>query len=188
MERAEIIRNNGTNRKQFLRGQVDKYTWVEVGSSYVPSELCCAFLYGQLELLDIINVRRKRIHAYYRDRLAPLEAEGLLRLPQIPDNCTSNCHLFYILVPDLATRQGLLKHLNRQGIQATFHYVPLHSSPMGKRFGYRDGMLPVTENLSERLVRLPFYHEISETEQAEVVDQIRAFLLTPTGVSVRAVI
>jgi dTDP-4-amino-4,6-dideoxygalactose transaminase len=176
VERAEIIRDKGTNRRQFFRGQVDKYTWVDVGSSYVPSEVCSAFLYAQLELLDAINERRRKNYQFYLEALTPLEKEGLLRLPRIPDHCTSNCHLFYVLVPDLKARQELLDHLRRRGILAVFHYVPLHTSPMGELAGCQAGSLPVTEELSDRLIRLPFYHEITESEQAEVVDELARFL------------
>ena len=176
VERAEIIRDKGTNRRQFFRGEVDKYTWVDIGSSYVPSEICSAFLCAQLELLDAINQKRQQIYEFYRASLAPLEAEGLLRLPLVPENCRSNSHLFYILVRDLETRQALLEHLRRQGILAVFHYVPLHTSPMGQVYGCREGSLPVTEDLSARLVRLPFYHEITEAEQEDVVKQVACFL------------
>jgi dTDP-4-amino-4,6-dideoxygalactose transaminase len=178
IERAEIIRDKGTNRKQFFRGQVDKYTWVDVGSSYVPSELCSAFLYGQLEMLDAISERRRAIYRHYRQRLKPLEAEGLLRLPFIPEDCVSNYHLFYIILPDRATRDGLMTHLNKNGVQAVFHYIPLHSSPMGQSFGYKEGDLPFTEDLSGRLLRLPLFFDITEDEQAQVVQQISSYLTT----------
>jgi len=169
VERAEIIRDKGTNRQKFFRGEVDKYTWVDVGSSYVPSEICSAFLYGQLEMLEPIARRRQEIYEFYRHHLQPLEAAGRLRLPVTPEDCTSNYHMFYVLLPDEATRDGLLAHLKSQGIHAVFHYVPLHSSPMGRKFGCKEGDLPVTEELSVRLVRLPFYYEISEQEQLAVV-------------------
>jgi dTDP-4-amino-4,6-dideoxygalactose transaminase len=173
IDRAEIIRDKGTNRKQFFRGQVDKYTWVDVGSSYVPSEICCAFLYGQLELLEAISVRRREIYQRYRDELAPLESDGLLRLPQIPDDCASNYHMFYVLLPERSTRDRLLETLNELGIYAVFHYVPLHSSPMGRTFG--NAHLPETDAASGTLLRLPFYYEFSETEQTRVVQAIREF-------------
>jgi dTDP-4-amino-4,6-dideoxygalactose transaminase len=176
VERAEILRDKGTNRRQFFRGQVDKYTWVDVGSSYVPSEICCAFLYAQLELMDSIQQRRRSIYEYYREHLAPLEQEGQLRLPRIPQDCNTNYHIFYILLPDAATRDGLMHHLKQVGILAVFHYIPLHSSPMGLKLGYREGQLPVTEDLSARLLRLPLYHEITEAEQAEVVREITTYL------------
>jgi dTDP-4-amino-4,6-dideoxygalactose transaminase len=176
VERAEILRDKGTNRRQFFRGQVDKYTWVDVGSSYVPSEICCAFLYAQLELMDPITERRRAIYQYYREHLAPLEQDELLRLPRIPDNCHTNYHIFYILLPDAATRDGLMQHLKQKGILAVFHYVPLHTAPMGLKLGYREGQLPVTEYLSARLLRLPLYHEITEAEQAEVVREVTTYL------------
>ena len=176
IERAEILRDKGTNRKKFFRGEVDKYTWVDIGSSYVPSELCSAFLYAQLEMLDVISDRRRRIHQFYHDRLEPLEAEGLLRRPLAPADCESNYHLFYILLPERWIRDDLQTHLNQNGIQAVFHYIPLHCSPIGQTFGYREGDLPVTEALSGRLLRLPLYYEISEAEQERVVSQIRVFL------------
>jgi dTDP-4-amino-4,6-dideoxygalactose transaminase len=176
VERAEIIRDKGTNRKQFFRGQVDKYTWVDVGSSYVPSEICCAFLYAQLEMLDAITERRRAVYQFYRNHLEPLDTAGLLRLPHMPEDRDSNHHMFPILLPDNRTRTALIAHLRQNGILAVFHYVPLHSSPMGKTFGYRDGDLPVTEDVSERLLRLPFYYDITEDEQLCVVNHVRAFL------------
>jgi len=176
IERAEILRDKGTNRKQFFRGLVDKYTWVDVGSSYVPSELCSAFLYAQLEMLDPISGRRKNLYHYYQNTLSPLANEGLLQLPYVPDQCTSNFHMFYIILPNRATRDGLLAHLQGEGIHAVFHYVPLHTSPMGKSFGYDVGDLPVTEVLSGRLIRLPLFYDITEEEQTQVVSHIRDFL------------
>ncbi|HBH53723.1 MAG TPA: dTDP-4-amino-4,6-dideoxygalactose transaminase [Planctomycetaceae bacterium] len=176
IERAEIIRDKGANRRQFLRGQVDKYTWVDIGSSYVPSEICSAFLYGQLELMDSISARRRQAYEFYERELAPLETAGLLRRAQIPGDCTSNSHLFWIVLNDTATRDALMAHLKAHGILAVFHYVPLHSSPMGKRYGYRGDELPVTNDLSSRLLRLPLFYEILEEEQREVVRQVTDFL------------
>jgi dTDP-4-amino-4,6-dideoxygalactose transaminase len=182
VERAEIIRDKGTNRQQFFRGQVDKYTWVDVGSSYVPSEIASAFLYGQLEMLDQIADRRRQIYQFYRRLLEPLEAEGLVRLPLAPEDCTGNYHMFYVLLEDEATRNALLDELQANDIQAVFHYVPLHSSPMGRKLGRAAGELPVTEELSGRLLRLPFYYEITEEEQRRVVGTMRRFLeTTPTA-------
>jgi len=178
VERAEIIRDKGTNRQQFFRGQVDKYTWVDIGSSYVPSEICCAFLYAQLEMLEEIAARRRAIYEVYRSRLQPLEADGLLRLPHIPEECGSNYHMFYVLLPDQQTRDGLMGYLRDRGIHAVFHYIPLHSSPMGRKFGSADGDLPVTEDISGRLLRLPFYYEITEEEQMCVVENLKTFLET----------
>jgi dTDP-4-amino-4,6-dideoxygalactose transaminase len=178
VERAEIIRDKGTNRRQFFRGQVDKYTWVDVGSSYVPSEICCAFLYAQLEMMDAISARRRALHEGYRDRLQPLEDDGLLRLPRTADGCRGNFHLFYVLLPDPALREGLLAHLHAQGVFAVFHYVPLHSSPMGRKLGCARTPLPVTDAVSGRLIRLPLYHELTEGEQDRVASEIRSFLGT----------
>jgi dTDP-4-amino-4,6-dideoxygalactose transaminase len=175
IERAEIIRDKGTNRKQFYRGVVDRYTWVDTGSSYVPSELCSAFLCAQLELLDQISARRRRIHELYHELLAPLAAAGLLRLPVTPPECTGNYHLFHVLLPDQATRDSLIARLKQSGITAVFHYVPLHTSPMGQRYGCRPGDLPVTEDVSGRLLRLPVFYEITPGEQERVVDAIVAY-------------
>ncbi len=177
--RAEIIRDKGTNRQQFFRGEVDKYTWVDVGSSYVPSEINCAFLYAQLEMLDAISARRQAIYDSYRQRLLPLEAEGLLRLPHVPEECTSNYHLFYVLLRDQETRDGLLAHLREKNIHAVFHYVPLHSSPMGRKFGYQAEDLPITEDVSARLLRLPLYFQITAEEQDRVVMEVTAYLRRP---------
>jgi dTDP-4-amino-4,6-dideoxygalactose transaminase len=176
VERAEIIRDKGTNRKQFFRGMVDKYTWVDVGSSYVPSEICSAFLCAQLEMFDEIANRRRAIYEFYEAGLRSFETENLLRLPRIPPECQSNYHMFYILLPDGSSRNALVDHLRGLGITAVFHYVPLHTSPMGRNFGYAPGDLPVTEDLSARLLRLPFFYEITEEEQSRVVNGVGAFL------------
>jgi dTDP-4-amino-4,6-dideoxygalactose transaminase len=178
LERAEIIREKGTNRSRFLRGMVDKYTWVDVGSSYVPSEISCAFLYAQLEQLEPIARRRRAIYDFYCHHLAPLGDRGLLQLPGIPDGCQSNDHMFFVVLPEAAARDALIEHLKEHGIIAPFHYVPLHTAPVGLKFGYRPGDLPVTEDLSGRLMRLPFYCEISEVEQMEVVSRIKDFALS----------
>ncbi len=185
VERAEILRDKGTNRKQFFRGQVDKYTWVDIGSSYVPSEICSAFLYAQLEMLDAISERRRAIYEAYYRLLAPLAGEGLLRLPHTPEDCDSNFHMFYILLADRASRDGLMAHLAQNGISAVFHYIPLHSSPMGQTFGYGDGNLPVTEDVSRRLLRLPLFYEITESDLERVAGAVREYLfrLRPLSVS-----
>jgi dTDP-4-amino-4,6-dideoxygalactose transaminase len=174
IDRAEIIRDKGTNRSQFLRGEVDKYTWVDVGSSYVPGEMACAFLYAQLEMMDVLTRRRREIYDLYCDHLKPLEEQGRLRLPVVPDRCASNYHQFYILLPDAQTRDELMSDLKAKGIQAVFHFVPLHSSPFGKTFG--DKVLPATEEMSARLLRLPFFNDLTEDEQTEVSNQVTAFL------------
>jgi dTDP-4-amino-4,6-dideoxygalactose transaminase len=181
VERAEILREKGTNRSRFLRGMVDKYTWVDVGSSYVPNEIGCAFLYAQLEQLDPIRQRRREIYELYREQLLPLEAGGQLRLPTIPAGCQSNYHMFYVLMPDAESRDALIAYLKDSGIGAVFHYVPLHTSPVGSKFGYRPGDLPVTEDLSSRLVRLPFYNAISNADQMEVASRIKAFARRSSG-------
>jgi dTDP-4-amino-4,6-dideoxygalactose transaminase len=176
-KRAEILRDKGTNRQQFLRGEIDKYTWVDVGSSYVPSEIACAFLYGQLELLDEISERRRKIYQYYSQRLTPLEQRGLIRLPQVPEECASNYHMFYIVLPSVESRNDLLSYFKSSGIHAVFHYIPLHSSPMGKSLGCdRRRKLPVTEGFSQRLIRLPMFYNITLMDQDRVVDAIREFV------------
>jgi dTDP-4-amino-4,6-dideoxygalactose transaminase len=173
--RAEIIRDKGTNRKKFMRGEVDKYSWVDVGSSYVPSEITCAFLYAQLEMMDRIKTLRCQLVQRYHGRLSQLEQRGCLRLPQVPVECDSSYHMYYILLPDEETRDRLIVYLKEKGIRALFHYVPLHCSPMGRRLGYRDGDFPVTEQSSGRLLRLPFYPDLKEEEQETVVDCLESF-------------
>lgn len=161
-ERAERIREKGTNRKQFLRGEVDKYTWVDIGSSYLPSELVAAFLWAQMEEADSITQRRLGIWKIYNQWFAPLEREGKVRRPIIPSECSHNAHMYYLLLPDLEKRNAFIRYLKERGIGAVFHYVPLHDSPMGRRFGRAEGSLPNTRNLSERLVRLPLWLGLEE--------------------------
>ena len=175
VRRAEIVREKGTNRPQFFRGEVDKYTWVDIGSSYLPSDMLAAFLYAQLEHMDEITAKRQRIYAAYQAALQPLASQGLLSLPTIPGHCEPNHHMFYIVVGDHATRTRLLAYLNQRGVNAVFHYVPLHTSPVGQTMGYRRGMLPVTEDVSERLIRLPFFYELTESEVSRVVELVAAF-------------
>ncbi len=174
-ERAEILREKGTNRSRFYRGQVDKYTWVDLGSSYVLSDLLAAMLLAQLEHVEDITARRKRAYDHYLEALQPLAARGLVTLPTIPPRCGSNYHMFYLLTQSLAVRTALIEHLKNVGIVAPFHYVPLHTSPMGLALGYERGMLPVTESISERLLRLPMYPTLTATEVADVVDSISSF-------------
>jgi dTDP-4-amino-4,6-dideoxygalactose transaminase len=176
VERAEIIRDKGTNRQKFFRGEIDKYTWVDVGSSFLPAELACAFLQAQLEQLDPILDRRRAIAEGYAERLAPLEKAGLLRGPRVPANCRQNYHMYYILLRDEKTREGLAAFLRERGIQAVSHYVSLHLSPMGRRWGYVEGSLPVTEDLSARLLRLPLFYALTEADQDEVCQNITEFL------------
>ena len=175
IERAEIIREKGTNRTKFFRGEVDKYTWVDIGSSFLPSDILAAFLYAQLENMEAINKRRSRLFDYYYKALIPLVNDGKLRLPYVSSECESNSHLFYIILKDEKTRNTLMDHLKSKGIQAVFHYVPLHLSPVGRSMGYTNGHLPVTESMSGRLLRLPFYHDMTGAEQGEVVDAIKDF-------------
>ncbi len=170
-ERAEIIRDKGTNRQNFFRGLTDKYTWVDLGSSYVPSEICSAFLYGQLELMDEISARRRCIFETYQSALSSLTSLGVT-LPYLSSDCSPNYHMFYLLMPTATQRDQLLAHLNGQGIKALFHYVPLHSSPMGRSLGYLPEMLPVTEDISSRLIRLPMFYQIQPYEQERVVRSI----------------
>lgn len=174
-ERAEIIREKGTNRSKFFRGEVDKYTWVDIGSSYLPSDLLAAFLYAQLENMQEISKRRDKLFDYYYKALIPLVNDGKIRLPFVSSECQSNNHLFYILLEDEATRNALMDHLRSKGILGVFHYLSLHLSPVGKTMGYQQGQLPVTESMSGRLLRLPFYYELQPEEQAEVINAIKDF-------------
>jgi dTDP-4-amino-4,6-dideoxygalactose transaminase len=157
VERAEIIREKGTNRGQFFRGQVDKYTWMDIGSSYLPGEIIAAFLWAQMEEAQLITNRRLAIWQQYHDALAPLEAAGKLRRPIIPAECQHNAHMYYILVDSLATRTRLIKALNEQSISAVFHYVPLHRAPAGTQYARIHGELNNTEHLSDCLLRLPLW-------------------------------
>jgi dTDP-4-amino-4,6-dideoxygalactose transaminase len=174
--RAEVIREKGTNRAQFFRGEVDKYSWVDIGSSYLPSELVGAFLWAQLEQAESINAKRVRLCAAYRQGLEPLAARGAFALPQRePPGVTGNGHMFYILLKDLATRSQLIAHLKARGIHSVFHYVPLHSAPAGRKFGRAAGSMAVTDDVSERLLRLPLYFELTESEVAGIVAAIAEF-------------
>lgn len=180
-ERAEILRDKGTNRQRFFRGEVDKYTWVDVGSSYVPSEICSAFLFGQLEHLDEIAQRRQAIYRRYEEALRTLEEQGLVRLPRVPEHCQSNAHMFYLLLPTAEQRSGLIAHLKGAGIHAVFHYVPLHSSPMGRQLNPAQPPLPVTDSVAERLVRLPMFYDITAEEQGEVIATVTEFLTSDSS-------
>ena len=175
LERAEIIREKGTNRSQFFRGMVDKYTWVDIGSSYLPSEVVAAFLYAQLEEAHKITEKRLQLWEEYYRLLTPLEKRGLLRLPIIPAECRHNAHMFYILVKDLATRTGLIDFMKSRDIHPVFHYVPLHNAPKGIEVTGKTVRLPLTEEYSERLLRLPMYYELSFEDVARVVETIEAF-------------
>jgi len=175
-ERAEIIREKGTNRSRLFRGEVDKYTWVDVGSSYLPSDILAAFLYAQLESRELIQTLRRRIWEYYQEHFSDWAANAGVRLPFVPAYCEQTHHMFYLLLPSLAIRQELIRHLNARDINSVFHYLPLHLSRMGRHFGGNEGDCPVTEDVSDRLLRLPFHNDLNESDQAEVVTAIREFL------------
>jgi len=181
LERAEIIREKGTNRTQFFRGQVDKYTWVDIGSSFLPGELTSAFLYAQLECAESIIAKRKSLCRAYHESLQALEEKDLLRLPSPIHAGGANGHLFYIMTGSLEERTGLIDHLARHKIMAVFHYVPLHSSPAGKRFGRVSGSMTFTSTTSDRLLRLPLYYEMSEKDVHRVADCIKDFY-SPRGI------
>ncbi len=175
---AEILREKGTNRSQFFRGQIDKYTWVDYGSSFLPSELNAAYLMAQLDRADEINhARLARWEQYYR-LLSPLAAEGRIELPVIPKDCVHNAHMFYIKTRDLEERQALIQTLREQGILAVFHYIPLHSSPAGRKFGRFHGEDRYTTRESERLLRLPMYYSLTEENVNDVVSVIEEFYRT----------
>ena len=175
VERALIIREKGTNRSQFFRGQVDKYSWVDVGSSYLPSDLLAAFLLAQLEERETIQRKRRHIWEVYQQRLAGWAGERRVRLPVIPPDCEQAYHMFYLILPSVEYRQSLIAQLKHQGILSVFHYVPLHSSEMGRKSAARETECLVTEDLSARLLRLPFYNDLSEQEQSRVVDAVTSF-------------
>ncbi|MBQ8970417.1 MAG: DegT/DnrJ/EryC1/StrS family aminotransferase, partial [Lachnospiraceae bacterium] len=174
-ERAEIIREKGTNRSKFFRGEIDKYTWVDAGSSYLPSELNAAYLWGQLEESSLIAEDRLRAWNRYYEALLPLRDEGRIELPVIPPECQHNGHIFYIKARDLEERTALLSYLKENGIGAVFHYIPLHSAPAGKKYGRFVGEDRYTTKESERLVRLPMYYGITEEETGFVVKKIKEF-------------
>jgi dTDP-4-amino-4,6-dideoxygalactose transaminase len=173
IERAEIVREKGTNRSRFFRGQVDKYTWVGLGSSYLPSDILAAVLYGQLEARAAIQARRRAIWERYAAELSGWASACGVRLPVVPAHCEQPYHMFYLLLPSLTARQTLIERLKARGILAVFHYVPLHLSEMGRSFGGRAGDCPVTERVSETLLRLPFYYGLTEADQGEVIRAVR---------------
>ena len=175
-ERAEILREKGTNRAQFFRGEVDKYTWVDVGSSYVPSEILAAFLFAQLEAREEILAKRRRAWQFYDTHLRGWAEAHAVALPRIPNHCEQPYHMYYILLPSQAVRQHLIEFLKARGILSVFHYVPLHLSLVGQRLGVNLDGCPVTEDVSERLVRLPFYTDITEADQAEVISSVKLCL------------
>lgn len=174
-ERAEIIREKGTNRARFFRGQVDKYTWVDYGSSYLPSDMNAAYLWGELEVAAKINNNRLSTWASYHDAFSELESDHLVELPTIPEACKHNAHMFYIKLKNLEQRTDFISFLKSKGIQASFHYVPLHSSPAGERFGRFDGVDEFTTRESDRLVRLPLYYGMSESDRNHVIEAVLSY-------------
>ena len=175
LERAEVIREKGTNRNKFVRGEVDKYTWTDIGSSFLPSELVGAFLYAQLEQAEKIIAVRSRIFEQYLRLLQPLEDKELIRLPYVESACHSNGHLFYIITRSLQERNRLIEYLKGKDIHAVFHYVPLHSSPAGMKYGRTSGEMNVTDDLSERVLRLPIYYEMREDDVSKVAESVTSF-------------
>jgi dTDP-4-amino-4,6-dideoxygalactose transaminase len=175
VERAEIIREKGTNRSRFFRGMVDKYTWVDVGSSYLPSDALAAYLWAQFEARDDIQARRARLYGRYHTELAGWAEANGVRQPIIPPECDQAYHMYYLLLPSLEARTALIAHLRARGIWAVFHYLPLHLSDMGREFGGQPGDCPVTEDLSDRLLRLPFFNSMTPDEQTRVIEAIREF-------------
>lgn len=176
VQRAEIIREKGTDRARFYRGEIDKYTWQDVGSSYLPSEINAAFLWAQLEAAERITRERLTLWQRYHDGLAPLEQRGLLRRPIVPDDCAHNGHIYYVLLPPGVDRQIVLRKLSDNGVASVFHYVPLHSSPAGQRFGRAHGELALTTELSERLIRLPMWVGLTDSQQRRVCDTLGTIL------------
>ena len=174
-ERAEILREKGTNRSRFFRGQVDKYTWVDVGSSFLPSDILAAFLYAQLEEHDRIQSARRRIWTNYFLHLGGWALKTGARLPYVPPHCDQSFHMFYLMMPTVEARDALIAHLRTRGIMSVFHYLPLHLSEMGRRCGGENAFCPVTEDASECLLRLPFYNQLAEDDQAAIIESIQEF-------------
>ncbi|PIR08037.1 dTDP-4-amino-4,6-dideoxygalactose transaminase [Candidatus Gottesmanbacteria bacterium CG11_big_fil_rev_8_21_14_0_20_37_11] len=176
VKRAEIVREKGTDRTKFFKGEINKYTWKDIGSSYLLSDVLAAYLYAQLEHIEEIKRKRKYIFEYYFDNLREYEKKGYLRLPVIPKECETNYHIFYLLFDSNKDRDRMMNNLRKSGILAVFHYLPLHSSPMGKKFGYKKGDLPITESISGRLLRLPIYNDLKLREIEYIVKSIKRLL------------
>jgi dTDP-4-amino-4,6-dideoxygalactose transaminase len=174
-ERAEIIREKGTNRSRFFRGQVDKYTWVDIGSSYLPSDILAAFLLAQLEQREKIQLHRRQVWELYATGLKDWAQAHDVRLPYVPEHCDQSYHMFYLLMPTLDLRQRLIAYLRERGVYSVFHYLPLHLSDMGQRFGGRSSDCPITECVSDQLVRLPFHNALTRAEQEQVIDSLQTF-------------
>jgi len=175
IERAEIIREKGTNRSRFFRGQVDKYTWVDIGSSYLPSDILAAFLYAQMENADQIIATRFKIYNRYYELLKPLSEKERIRLPFTGEGCINNGHIFYIITRSQTERTGLIEHLKASSILSLFHYVPLHSSPAGMKYGRVSGTMEVTDDISERILRLPMYYELTDGDTERVAEAVEEF-------------
>lgn len=174
--RAEIVRQKGTNRAEFFRGTVDKYTWVDIGSSWLPSELLAAFLFAQLERRDAIQAKRRAVWERYRLGLAEWADENCVGLPTIPAHCQQPHHMFYVVLPSLESRTRFLAALREEGFDGAFHYQPLHASPMGRSLGGRPGQCPVAERAGDRLARLPFYNDLAPADQDMVIEAVRKFV------------
>ncbi|HEX9114522.1 MAG TPA: DegT/DnrJ/EryC1/StrS family aminotransferase, partial [Anaerolineae bacterium] len=172
---AEITREKGTNRSRFFRGEIDRYGWVGIGSSYLPSDILAAFLLAQLEQRELIQTRRGQIWNRYAAELDGWAEAGEVCLPHVPAECEQPYHIFYLLLPSLAQRQALIAHLKAAGVHSVFHYLPLHLSPMGQQYGGRPGDCPVTEDVSDRLLRLPLYAGLTEQEQDHVIESVLRF-------------
>ena len=178
IDRAEIIREKGTNRSKFFRGQIDKYSWVDIGSSYLPSEILAAVLWSQLEETELIQKKRKEIWERYFSSLRDWANEEGIAFPFVPNYCEQSYHMFYLQFPNLQERQNFINYLRQENIYSVFHYVPLHTSTMGRKYGYKAGDLPVTEETSDRLVRIPFFFDLSENEQERVISVIQKYHIT----------
>ncbi len=175
IERAEIIREKGTNRSRFFRGQVDKYTWVDLGSSFLPSDILAAYLFAQMERFADIQDKRRSIWDCYYQRLQEWAGSQGVGMPAVPEECEQPYHLFYLLLPSLQHRNHMIAHLESRGVRSTFHYIPLHLSEMGRRFGGKEGDCPVTESVSDRLLRLPLYYSLSESDLSRIVAAVTEF-------------
>lgn len=175
IERAEIIREKGTNRSRFYRGQIDKYTWVDIGSSYLPSDMLAAYLWAQFEQAEHIQNRRKDIWDYYQLHLSDWAPIHDVQLPTVPDYVEQSYHMYYLLLSSLDVRSRLIDHLKERSILSVFHYLPLHLSDMGKQYGGQEGDCPVTEDITDRLLRLPFFHALTRDEQDDVLAAILSF-------------
>ncbi len=177
IERAEILREKGTDRSRFFRGEIDKYTWRDIGSSFLPSDILAALLYAQIEIVDTIQEKRRMIFQRYAASLLTWATTNGVSLPTIPGHCECSYHLFYLLLPTAEAQHALIQHLQRSRINSVFHYQPLHLTPMGRKFGGQLGQCPVTESAAERVIRLPFYFDLDPADQDRVINAVRSFSL-----------